>query len=99
MLKPYSEIWRQVISDRVCEVEEQVLLHDEEFLELDKRVDKLQKELQRRLGSNCNREVFELDELSILRDARAFEVMYLQGVKDGVKFVRFKERSLHDVYE
>jgi hypothetical protein len=92
MLKPYSQILRHILSDRAGEIETNILAHDPKFRQLNSQIRGLLNQIQQNLPPGLQNLVLDLDDHLTEEEILAHELMYLQGVKDGLNFRRFLKR-------
>lgn len=85
MLKKYSQIIRELIADRACEVEVQILLRDQRYQELNKAINGVIDRIEQLLPEGTDSMLlFDLDDLMVQREALAFRMLYRQGLRDGM---------------
>jgi hypothetical protein len=84
MLKPFTINIQSALTDRVAEVEEQLLLSNPRYQELNTKLN----EVMDRIGQNLPPEkewlLLDLDKVNVERDALAYQMMYRQGLLDWI---------------
>jgi hypothetical protein len=99
MLKPFTTKIQTALTDRTNEVEEQLLMPDERYQELNTKINEVLDRIGQNLPSGKERLLFELDEVWVERDVYAYRRMYRQGLRDGMvvnRVLRMIRRSCRE---
>jgi hypothetical protein len=84
MLKPFTTQITAFLTDRVNEVEEQLLMPDGQYQALNTKINDVLDRIGQNLPPGKERLLFELDEVWVERDVYAYRRMYRQGLRDGL---------------
>jgi hypothetical protein len=84
MLKPFTTKIQTALTDRVNEVEEQLLMPDGQYQALNTKINEVLDRIGQSLPPDKERLLFELDEVWVERDVYAYRRMYRQGLRDGM---------------
>jgi hypothetical protein len=84
MLKPFTAKIQTALTDRTNEVEEQILMPDPQYQELNTKINEVLDRIGQNLPPGKERLPFELDEFWVERDILAYRRMYRQGLMDGM---------------
>jgi hypothetical protein len=84
MLKNCTAKIQAILTDRVSEVEEQVLMPDPHYQKLNTKINDILDQIGQNLPPGKERLLFELDEVWVERDVYAYRRMYRQGLRDGM---------------
>jgi hypothetical protein len=84
MLKPFTIKIQTALTDRVAEVAEQLLLPDQRYQELNTKLNEVMDQIGQNLPPEKERLLLDLDKVSIERDALVYQMMYRQGLLDGI---------------
>ena len=97
MLKTFTAKIQSALTDRTNEVEEQVLMPDDRYQELNTKINKVLDQIGQSLPPGKERLLLELDEFWIERDVLAYRRMYRQGLLDGMVVNRVLRRSCREL--
>ena len=90
MLKKCTTKIQATITDRVNEVEEQVLMPDPHYQRLNTKINEIIDQIGQSLPPGKERLLFVLDEFWVERDVYAYRRMYRQGLLDGMAIKSLK---------
>jgi hypothetical protein len=96
MLKPFTAKIQSALTDRTNEVEEQVLMPDQQYQELNTKINEVLDRIGQNLLPGKEQLLFKLDEFWVERDVLAYRRMYHQGLRDGMvanRVLRMVRRS------
>ena len=96
MLKPFTAKIESALTERTNEVEEEVLMSDGRYQELNTKINEVLDEIGQSLQPEKGRLLFELDSFWVERDVMAYRWMYRQGLVDGMvanRVLRMVRRS------
>ena len=99
MLKRLTIKIQDILIDRSNEIEEQVLMPDRQYQELNTKINELVDQIGQNLPPDQERLLFELDQFWVERDILAYRRMYWQGLLDGLvvnRVLRMVRRSCRD---
>ena len=99
MLKNFTAKIQTTLTDRVGEVEEQVLMPDQRYQELNTKLNEVLDQIGQSLPPGKERLLFDLDEFWVERDGLAYRRMYRQGLLDGMvanRVLRMVRRSCRE---
>ncbi len=85
MLKSFTIKIQLILTGRVAEVEEQLLLPDPRYQKLNAKLNGVMDQLGQNLLPEKERLLVDLDKVCLERDALAYRMMYRQGLIDGIK--------------
>lgn len=85
MLNDFREAFNAMIQERTEEVGSKVLMENETYRKSGEDSDKLFRQIKDLLPDEFKPLIFELDRLMCYQQAIAEEVMYEQGIKDGIE--------------
>ena len=89
MLRRYSQILRDAISDRAIEAETELLTKEPRYRELNVKLCELLDTIERNLPPEMQHLIFELDDLMTEQGALETRTMYEQGLYDRFNLERF----------
>jgi hypothetical protein len=84
MLKTFTTQIEAALTDRINEIEVQILMADPEYQKLNTKINEVLDRIGQNLPSGKERLLFELDEFWVERDVLAYRRMYRQGLRDGI---------------
>lgn len=84
MLEFYIIKIQLILTDRVAEVEEHLLLPDPRYQELNTKLNGVMDQLGQNLPAEKERLLFDLDKICLERDTLTYRMMYHQGLMDGI---------------
>jgi hypothetical protein len=99
MLKPFTTKIESALTDRTNEVEEQLLIPDGRYQELNTKINEVMDEIGQSLPPEKGQLLFELDSFWVERDVLAYGRMYRQGLVDGMvanRVLRLVRRSCRE---
>ena len=99
MLKNFTAKIQTALTDRTNEVEEQLLMPDPRYQELNTKLNEVLDQISQNLPSGKERLLLELDEVCVERDVLAYRRMYRQGLLDGLvagRVLRMLRRSCRE---
>lgn len=99
MLKRLTTQIQDILIDRSNEIEEQVLMPDRQYQELNTKINELVDQIGQNLPPEQEGLLFELDQFWVERDILAYRRMYRQGLLDGLvvnRVLRMVRRSCRD---
>jgi hypothetical protein len=86
MLKPFTTKIQTALTDRVNEIEEQLLMPDGQYQALNTKINEVLDQIGQNLSPGKERLLFELDEVWVERDILTNQRLYRQGLRDGMIF-------------
>ncbi|HBF36111.1 MAG TPA: hypothetical protein DDW50_02190 [Firmicutes bacterium] len=89
MLRRYSQILRDAISDRTIEAETELLTKEPRYRELNVKLCELLDTIERNLPPEMQHLIFELDNLMTEQGTLETRTMYEQGLNDRFNLERF----------
>ena len=89
MIRRYSQILRDIITERVIEVETELLTKEPQYRQLNVKLCELLDTIERNLPPEMQHLVFEVDEVMVEQGTLGIWTMYLQGLYDRVNLERF----------
>jgi hypothetical protein len=99
MLKKLTAKIESALTDRTNEVEEQLLIPDGRYQELNTKINEVMDEIGQSLPPEKGQLLFELDSFWVERDVLAYGWMYRQGLVDGMvanRVLRMVRRSCRE---
>jgi hypothetical protein len=96
MLKKLTAKIQSALTDRINEVEEEVLIPDGRYQELNTKINEVLDEIGQSLPPEKGQLLFELDSFWVERDVLAYGRVYKQGLLDGMvanRVLRMVRRS------
>ena len=84
MLKLLTAKIQTFLTDRVSEVEEQLLMPAPQYQALNTKINDVLDQIGQNLPPGKERLLFELDEVWVERDVYAYRRMYKHGLRDGM---------------
>lgn len=99
MPKSFSAKIRELLAKRVSEAEEEVLLTDEHFQELNTNINETLEQISQSLPPEKMRLITEVDNFWVERDELAYGRMYRRGLLDGLtadRLLRLARRSCRE---
>ena len=99
MLKNFTAKIQATLTDRAGEVEEQVLMPDQRYQELNTKLNEVLDQIGQSLPPEKERLLFDLDQFWVERDGLAYRRMYRQGLLDGMvvnRVLRMVRRSCRE---
>ena len=94
MLRRYSQHLRDIITERVIEIETELLTKERNYRQLNVKLCELLDQIERNLPPEMQHLVFEVDEVMVEQGALGIRTLYLQGLCDRVNLERFWKRVL-----
>jgi hypothetical protein len=99
MLKKFTPQIEAALIDRINEIAVQLLLPDPQYQELTTKINNSLDQIEQNLPPNKEQLLYELDKVSVERDALAYQMMYRQGLLDGIITGWVLRRSCHSLQE
>ena len=84
MLKSFIIKTQLILTNRVAEVEEHLILPDPRYQELNTKLNEVMDQLGQNLPSEKERLLLDLDKVCLERDDLAYRMMYRRGLIDGI---------------
>lgn len=84
MLKSFTIKIQLILTGRVAEVEEHLLLLDPRYQELNTKLNEVMDQLGQNLLPEKERLLVDLDKVCLERDTLTYRMMYRQGLIDGI---------------
>ena len=84
MLESFIIKIQLILTDRVAEEEEHLLLPDPRYQELNTKLNEVMDQLGQNLLPEKERLLVDLDKVCLERDTLTYRMMYRQGLMDGI---------------
>jgi hypothetical protein len=88
MLKPFTAQIESALIDRTNEIEEQLLMPDEHYQQLNAKINDTLDQIGQTLPPGKEQLITDLDRFYLERDMLAYRHMYRQGLLDGMEMKR-----------